>query len=90
MRAFQEEQDISINTLRRGDCNCHDDACSYECGEININPSRSQGHRTQHMEIVPWGRGENAATSLIAMTGALEAIGGGRGVRNRLAALSTN
>ena len=90
MRTFQELQDTNINTLRRGDCNCHDDACSYECGEININPSRSQGHRTQHMEIVPCGRGKNAATLLIAMTGALETIGAGGGVRNRLAALSTS
>ena len=36
MRAFKEVQDISINTLRRGDCNCHDDACSYECGELTL------------------------------------------------------
>ena len=36
MRTFQELQDININTLRRGDCICHDDACSYECDELTL------------------------------------------------------
>ena len=38
MRAFLDVQDIYIyiNNLRRGDCNCHDDACCCECGELTL------------------------------------------------------
>ena len=35
MRAFQEIQEY-LSTLSAGVCNCYDDACSYEWGELTL------------------------------------------------------